>query len=107
MRPSRASTPVSAATRTDRRAGPQEQRRYHRGVEMRIQVTDNDGVFEPLERVEGARPGTIDTVCSEEELRDIRETVGWLQAAEQSVECWNTPADAVYATRDARRLVLV
>jgi PemK-like, MazF-like toxin of type II toxin-antitoxin system len=43
---------------------------------MRLEVTDHDGVFAPLERVEGARPGTIDPVCAEEELRDIRETVG-------------------------------
>jgi hypothetical protein len=57
----------------------------------------------PLERVEGARPGTLDTVCSEEELRDIRQTVGWLKAAQQSFEWRNTPADAVYDTREARR----
>lgn len=74
------------------------QRRYNRGVDMSIKVTYKDGVFEPLERVEGARPGTIYTVFSEEELRDIRETVGWLKAAELSFEFWNNPADAVYDT---------
>jgi predicted DNA-binding antitoxin AbrB/MazE fold protein len=65
---------------------------------MSIKVTYKDGVFEPLERVEGARPGTIYTVFSEEELRDIRETVGWLKAAELSFAFWNNPADAVYDT---------
>lgn len=74
------------------------QRRYNRGVDMSIKVTYKDGVFEPLERVEGARPGTIYTVFSEEELRDIREAVGWLKVAELSFEFWNNPADAVYDT---------
>jgi hypothetical protein len=84
--------------RTDPLAGPGEQRRYNCGVNMSIKVTYKDGVFEPLERVEGARPGTIYTVFSDEELRDIRETVGWLKAAERSFEFWNNPADAVYDT---------
>ena len=73
-------------------------RRYNRGVDMSIRVTYKDGVFEPLERVEGARPGTVYTVFSEEELRDIREAVGWLKVAELSFEFWNNPADAVYDT---------
>jgi len=35
-------------------------------------------------------------VFSDEELDEIRETLGWLKAAEQSFEFWNNPADAVY-----------
>lgn len=66
--------------------------------DMSIRVTYKDGVFEPLEQVEGARPGTVYTVFSEEELSDIREAVGWLKVAEQSFEFWNNPADAVYDT---------
>jgi hypothetical protein len=37
-------------------------------------------------------------VFADEELRDIRETVGWLKAAEWRFEFWNNPADAVYDT---------
>jgi hypothetical protein len=37
-------------------------------------------------------------VFSDEELRDIRETFGWLKAAEKSFDFWNNPADAVYDT---------
>ena len=65
---------------------------------MSIKVAYKNGVFEPLEKVEGARVGQVYTVFSEEELRDIRETFGWLKAAEKSFEFWNNPADAVYDT---------
>ena len=65
---------------------------------MSIRVAYKDGVFEPLERVESATPGEIYSVFSDEELRDIRETVGWLKAAEKSFDFWNNPADAVYDT---------
>jgi predicted DNA-binding antitoxin AbrB/MazE fold protein len=65
---------------------------------MSIKVSYKDGVFSPLEKVEGAKPGSIYTVFSDEELRDIRETVGWLKAAESSFDFWNNPADAVYDT---------
>ena len=68
------------------------------GIDMSIKVTYKDGVFEPFERVKGASPGTVYTVSSEEELRDICKTVGWLKAAEQSFDFWNNPADAVYGT---------
>jgi len=65
---------------------------------MSIKVSYKDGVFEPLEKVEGAKPGAVYTVFSEEELRDIRETVAWLKAAEKSFDFWNNPSDAVYGT---------
>ena len=65
---------------------------------MSIKAAYKNGVFEPLEKVDGARVGQIYTVFSEEELRDIRETFGWLKAAEKSFEFWNNPADAVYDT---------
>ncbi|MPZ21632.1 MAG: hypothetical protein GEV06_27640 [Luteitalea sp.] len=65
---------------------------------MSIKVAYKNGVFEPLEDVEDAKPGEIYTAFSEEELRDIRETLGWLKAAEQSFEFWNNPSDAVYDT---------
>ena len=70
---------------------------------MSIKVTYKDGVFEPLEDVKGARPGQRYTVFSDEELDEIRETLGWLKAAEKSFEFWNNPADAVYDTLYARR----
>ena len=53
----------------------------------------------PLEMVEGATPGKVYTVFSDEQLRDIRETLGWLKAAEKSFDFWNTAADAVYDAR--------
>jgi predicted DNA-binding antitoxin AbrB/MazE fold protein len=65
---------------------------------MSIKVSYKDGVFEPLEKVEFASPGKIYTVFSDEELHDIRETFGWLKAAEKSFEFWDNPADAVYDT---------
>ncbi|MDA1185523.1 MAG: hypothetical protein O2930_12870 [Acidobacteria bacterium] len=43
---------------------------------MSIKVSYKNGVFEPLDKVEGAKPGTVYTVFSDEELRDIREAVG-------------------------------
>jgi len=41
---------------------------------MSIKVSYKDGVFAPLEKVEGAKPDAVYTVFSDEELRDIRET---------------------------------
>ena len=65
---------------------------------MSIKVTYKDGIFEPIEDVKGVRPGQNCTVFSDEELREIREMIGWLNAAEKSFEFWNNPADAVYDT---------
>ena len=65
---------------------------------MSIKVAYKDGVFEPLENVEGVKPGTIYTAFSDEELLGIRETFGWLTAAEKSFDFWNNPADTVYDT---------
>ena len=45
---------------------------------MSIKIAYRDGVFEPLETVEGAQPGAIYTAFSEDELRDFLETLGWL-----------------------------
>ena len=65
---------------------------------MSIKVAYRDGVFEPLDNVEGAEPGAIYTAFSDEELRDFLETLGWLKAAEKSFEFWDNQADAVYDT---------
>lgn len=65
---------------------------------MSIKLAYRDGVFEPLDKVEGALTGAIYTAFSDEELRDFLETLGWLRAAEKSVEFWDNPADAVYDT---------
>ena len=62
---------------------------------MSIRVAYRNGVFEPLENVEGADPGAIYTAFSDEELRDFFETFGRLKAAEKSFEFWNNPADAI------------
>jgi predicted DNA-binding antitoxin AbrB/MazE fold protein len=63
---------------------------------MSVKAAYRNGVFEPLEKVEGARPGEVYTVFSEEELRDVRDLAAWLKAAEKSFDFWNNPADAVY-----------
>jgi len=63
---------------------------------MSVKAAYKNGVFEPLEKVEGAKPGKVYTVFSDEELRDLREMFGWLKAAEKSFDFWNNPADAVY-----------
>jgi hypothetical protein len=49
-----------------------------------IKVVYRDGVFEPLEKVECARPGAIYMAFAEDELRDLIETLGWLKASEKS-----------------------
>lgn len=65
---------------------------------MSIKVAFKDGVFEPLGAVEDAKPGAIYTAFSEEELRDMRETLGWLKSAETSFEFWDNASDAIYDT---------
>jgi predicted DNA-binding antitoxin AbrB/MazE fold protein len=71
---------------------------YNLRIVMSIKVAFRDGVFEPLEKVDGAKPGTIYTVFSEAELRDLGETLGWLKVAEKSFEFWDNAADAIYDT---------
>lgn len=63
---------------------------------MSVKVAFKNGVFKRLQKVEGAKPGKVYTVFSDEELRDFREMFGWLKAAEKSFDFWNNPADAVY-----------
>ncbi|MBI1873853.1 MAG: hypothetical protein HYS05_08195 [Acidobacteria bacterium] len=63
---------------------------------MSIKVTYQDGVFVPLEHVKRLRPGQRCTVFSDEELAEIRVTLGWLKAAEQGFQFWNNAADDVY-----------
>ncbi len=65
---------------------------------MSVKATYTDGVFKPLEKVQGATVGKVYTVFSEEELDDLRETLGWLKASEKSFEFWNNKEDAVYDT---------
>jgi hypothetical protein len=61
---------------------------------MSIKAKYLDGVFMPVERTEGLMPDRIYTVFSEDELRDLRETFGWLKAAEKSCDFWNNEDDA-------------
>ena len=63
---------------------------------MSVKAAYKNGVFEPLQKVEGAKAGDVYTVFSDEELRDVRDVFGWLKAAEKSFDFWNNPADAVY-----------
>jgi len=63
---------------------------------MSIKVTYKNGIFEPIESAKDLRPGQHYTVFSDDELRELREAIGWLKAAEKSFDFWNNPADAVY-----------
>ena len=63
---------------------------------MSVKAKYRDGVFIPLEKTEGLTPGRIYMVFSEDELRDMRETFGWLRAAETSFDFWNNEEDALY-----------
>ena len=65
---------------------------------MGIKLAYKDGIFKPIENVESVKPGHIYTAFSDEELRDIRETLDWLKTAEKSFDFWNNPDDAVYDT---------
>lgn len=58
---------------------------------MSVRVTYRDGVFKPLEKVEGAAPGGV-------ARRDMRETLGWLKTTEKSFDFWSNAEDAVYDT---------
>ena len=49
---------------------------------MSIKIAYRDGVFEPLDDVEGARPGAIYTAFSDEELRDLLEDQGRVNGEE-------------------------
>ena len=63
---------------------------------MSVKAAYKNGVFEPLQKVEDAKLGGVYTVFSDEELRDLRETLGWLEAAEKGFDFWNNPPDDVY-----------
>ena len=65
---------------------------------MSIKIVYRDGVFEPLDDIEGAKPGEIYTAFSDKELRAVIETLRWLKVAEKSFGFWDNPADAVYDT---------
>ena len=55
-----------------------------------------EGVFKPLEEVQGAVPGKTYWVFSEEELSDLNEDLQWMRFAEKSFAFWNNDEDAVY-----------
>ena len=63
---------------------------------MSVKAKYRDGVFMPVEKSDGLTPGRIYTVFSEDVLREMRETFGWLKAAEKSFDFWNNEDDAVY-----------
>ena len=59
------------------------------GTSMSIKVTYRNGVFEPVEDVTSVPPGHNYTAFSDEELAEIRSTIG-LNAAEKSLPCTTT-----------------
>src|SRR2546422_10711579 len=60
------------------------------GTSMSIKVTYRNGVFEPVEDVTSVRPGQNYTAFSDEELAEIRSTIG-LNAAEKASSSGTTP----------------
>ena len=58
---------------------------------MSVKATYADGVFKPLERLPTLPPGQTYTVFSDEELRDLRETLNWLHLAEPSFDFSSFP----------------
>jgi hypothetical protein len=63
---------------------------------MRISVRYEDGVFKPLEKVEGVPQGKVYRVFSEEELLSLNDNMGWLKAAEPSFPFWDNDDDAIF-----------
>jgi len=63
---------------------------------MSVKAKYRDGVLLPVEKTHDLTPGRIYTVFSDDELRDLHETLGWLDAAEKSFDFWNNDDDAIY-----------
>jgi predicted DNA-binding antitoxin AbrB/MazE fold protein len=63
---------------------------------MSIPARYENGVFRPLEELEGATNGEVYRVSSEEDLHGLRDELAWLRAAERSFEFWDNEEDAVY-----------
>jgi hypothetical protein len=62
---------------------------------MSIKVTYRKGVFVPVDDVTNVHPGQNYTVYSDQELAEIRETIG-PKIADKTFEFWDNSADAVY-----------
>ncbi len=63
---------------------------------MSIKVEYRDGVFAPLEEVEGPTRDEVYQVLSESELKRLAADVPWLKGSERSFEFWENEEDAVY-----------
>jgi predicted DNA-binding antitoxin AbrB/MazE fold protein len=63
---------------------------------MSVAARYEDGVFKPIEKVEGASKEKVYQIFSEEELASLRENLTWLTASERSFEFWDNEDDAVY-----------
>ena len=63
---------------------------------MSIPARYENGVFRPLEEVQGAANGEVYRVFSEEELHGLKGELAWLKAAERSFEFCDNQEEAVY-----------
>ncbi len=63
---------------------------------MSIKVEYRDGVFVPLQEVEGPTPDEVCQVLSESELKRLAADALWLKGSERSFEFWENEEDAVY-----------
>ena len=63
---------------------------------MSIKAEYRDGVFMPLQEVEGPTPGEVYQVFSESELKRLAADVPWSKGSERSFEFWENEEDAVY-----------
>jgi predicted DNA-binding antitoxin AbrB/MazE fold protein len=63
---------------------------------MSIAARYENGVFQPLEEVQQGEKGKMYRIFSEDELREMKDELAWLKAAEQSFEFWDNEEDDVY-----------
>jgi hypothetical protein len=63
---------------------------------MSVAVRYENGVFTPLEGIEGVAPGKLYRVFSAEEILELKDDLLWLQAAKPTFDFWENEEDAVY-----------
>jgi predicted DNA-binding antitoxin AbrB/MazE fold protein len=75
---------------------------------MSVPARYENGVFRPLEEVNGAANGEVYRVFSAEELHGLEDELAWLKAAERGLEFWDNQEDAAYRNHrwamDGKRL---
>lgn len=63
---------------------------------MSVRAKYVDGVFKPLEEVDGLEEGAVYRVLSSEEIAELAENLAWLKASEDSFAFWDNAEDDVF-----------